>query len=293
MTFTDLPSTSYAEATQQVPTGALPFTVCRADPRLSYTAFVPSAENPAPMPPTVIVHGSARTPERYRDAFAVYAQRTGSTVIAPLFPCGLTGENDTESYKFVLHQGIRFDLALLDMISQMQARYPDYISDEGMLLHGFSGGGQFAHRFAYLHADRLLGLSVGAPGKVTLIDKSLPWWRGLDNLEELAGRTLTLERLRKIPVQLVIGALDTLEEDVVTATSSPHWMDGINDAGRTRDVLMASLEKSWRDFGLTDITLDIVPDVAHSGFEILDPVIEFFENLLTKHKLRENTYEAD
>lgn len=269
-------------ARSTLPAGIQPFRACRTDPRLSYTALVPPAATTHPVPATVVVHGSLRTPEHYRDALADYAERTGSVVIAPLFPCGLTGEDDTESYKFVLRDGIRFDLALLDMVAQVEAEWPERLASGPFLLHGFSGGGQFAHRFAYLHPHRLAALSVGAPGNVTVPDDALPWWRGTGGLADLAGTPLDLAALRRLPVQLVIGAEDTDEAGVLTAPGSPHWMEGINEAGRDRRTLLRTLETALRAHGVDDLTVDVVPGVAHEGFRVLGQVEAFFEAVLAR-----------
>ena len=146
-------------------------------------------------------------------------------------------------------------------------------------LFGYSGGGQFAHRFAYLHAQRLAALSIGAPGKVTLMDDTLPWWRGLAGLAALAGQPLALAHLRKLPVQLVIGGDDDQETDVATVPGSPHWMEGINEAGRNRLALMDSLRTSLLAGGVS-ARLDKVDGVAHDGFSVLEPVHAFLRDAL-------------
>ncbi|EKF18315.1 hypothetical protein NA2_13000 [Nitratireductor pacificus pht-3B] len=231
------------------------------------------------------VHGSYRVAEGYRDAFAALAEQLGAVVLAPLFPCGVEGPEDTESYKFCVTSDTRFDHVLLAMIDELNERLDGRVATGRFALFGYSGGGQFVHRFAYLHAHRLAALSIGAPGKVTLMDETLPWWKGLRGLAELAGQPLRLDALRALPVQMVIGDLDDKEDDVATAVGSPHWMDGINDAGRNRTTLMESLRRSLAADGVS-ARLDVVEGVAHDGFAVLAPVQAFLADVLVKEARR-------
>lgn len=95
------------------------------------------------------------------------------------------------------------------MIDEVAQRWPG-IETEKFYLIGFSGGGQFVSRFFYLHSDRLLGLSIGAPGTVTSLDRSLEWPRGIKDVEEkFDGLTVDFGALRSVEhVQLLVGEQD-------------------------------------------------------------------------------------
>src|SRR5690606_39266483 len=99
---------------------------------------------------------------------ADFARAHRVVVLAPLFPAGMTEPGELSSYKLIRHGGIDYDRVLLGMVAEVAARYR--LAGERFYLHGFSGGGHFAHRFLYLHPERLAGVSIGAPGIVTLID---------------------------------------------------------------------------------------------------------------------------
>lgn len=260
--------------------GNHPFWLCQEDRRFSYCFYVSDTQPAQGLRPLIVaIHGSYRVAESYRDAFVALADKLGAVVLAPLFPCGIEGPDDTESYKFCVTPKTRFDLVLLAMVDELNSRMQGTLAVDRFALFGYSGGGQFAHRFAYLHAQRLAALSIGAPGKVTLMDDTLPWWRGLAGLEALAGQPLALEYLRKLPVQLVIGDADDQETDVATAPGSPHWMEGINEAGLNRLALMDSLRASLLAGGVA-ARLDKVDGVAHEGFAVLEPVHAFLGDVL-------------
>jgi pimeloyl-ACP methyl ester carboxylesterase len=201
-------------------------------------------------------------------------------VLAPLFPCNLLGPSDLDNYKLIIGGDMRFDHLLLAMVDEVSGKYR--LKDRGLLLHGFSGGGHFAHRFAFLHPERLLGVSVGAPGVVTLLDLERDWWVGVRNLEEVFGKPLDLEALRKVPVHMVVGASDTDTWEITIPETSGWWMEGANDAGKTRIDRLTSLSRSFREHGVA-VQLDLVPGIAHDGWAVLDPVKIFFARCMRQH----------
>lgn len=259
--------------------GRTPLFASRYDQRLSYCLYVPDAYDEAgsdTWPLAVIVHGTARTATEYRDAFIDLAEDHGCVVLAPLFPAGLTEPLELDSYKFLDRGGIRFDLALLAIIDEVAATYR--LRTDRFLLHGYSGGGQFAHRFLYLHPHRLLGCSIGAPGLVTLLDDTRPWWVGVADVEERFGLTIDLEALRAVPVQTVVGTEDVETWDI-NDPDSPNWMEGAYDAGPTRLERLRVLSGQLQGIGV-DVTHVEVPGVAHDGFRVIDVVAGFFGRML-------------
>jgi len=255
---------------------------CALDQRFSYCLYVPdvfarpASADRTSTPLAVIVHGTLRTAEGYRDEFAHFAERHGCIILAPLFPGGIDEPGDLENYKYLEYRGIRFDRVLLAMIDEVADKYR--VDVTRFLLHGFSGGGHFAHRFFYLHARRLLGVSIGAPGMITLLDSSRRWWIGTQDLEERFGAASTPEEMRGVPVHMVVGADDN-ETWEINDTSSPHWMDGADATGRTRVERLAALRDNYRSVGIS-VRHDTVPGVGHDGYQVLGPVRDFFATVL-------------
>lgn len=174
--------------------GRIPFTACRQDPRFSYCLYVPECHQVRPeqaAPLLVVVHGSARTAESFRDAFIEFAEQEGCVVLAPLFPIGAVMAEDADGYKLQPPRSYAYDQLLLAMVKEVAETFH---TERDFLLYGFSGGAQFAHRFYYLHPHRLKGLSVHAPGQVCLPAQNLS--------------TEVRQAMRQVPVQLVIGSED-------------------------------------------------------------------------------------
>ncbi|MEU6602713.1 PHB depolymerase family esterase [Streptomyces flaveolus] len=252
--------------------GVTAFFASQSDQRFSYCLYVPTAHQRAtePLPLVVVVHGTNRTAERYRTMFREFAEEHGCVVLAPLFPAGVADPGDLHGYKRLLHQGIRYDAVLLDIVEQIGRRYT--VATERFLLHGFSGGGQFAHRFAYLHPERLAALSVGAPGRITRIDPDVPWWLGTADVAERFGREIDLVTLRTVPVHMLVGDADTDTWEIAEP--------GLDAGGDTRVERMTALRDNWERHGVP-VRFELIPGMGHSGSTALPHVQRFFADVLT------------
>lgn len=255
--------------------GPTAFFASQHDQRFSYCLYVPAAHRrtTAPLPLVVLIHGTQRMAERYRDAYRQFAEQHECVVLAPLFPAGIGEPGDLHGFKRLGFRGIRFDQVLLGIVAEVAQRYR--VQAGRFFLHGFSGGGQFVHRFAYLHADRLAGLSVGAPGRVTRIDPDVPWWPGTADLRERFGTDLDLAALRAVPVQMVVGAEDTETWEIAEP--------GIDAGGDTRVARLTTLRRNWEQHGV-DVRFDLVPGVGHQGLRVQPVVQDFVAGLLAARR---------
>lgn len=246
--------------------GATAFFASQRDQRFSYCLYVPRAhQNPAvTLPLVVIVHGTQRTAERYRDAYRDFAEQHGCGVLAPLFPAGIADPADLHGFKRIQFHDIRFDRVLLDIVAEAGERYR--VHTERFCLHGFSGGGQFAHRFAYLHPHRLTAVSIGAPGRITRISQDVPWSLGTADLHERFGTGLDLSALREVAVQLVIGAEDTDTWEIANP--------GPEEGGNNRIERITALSENFHAHGI-DVRFDVVPGVGHQG-RAVQPAVQAF-----------------
>lgn len=255
-------------------TGATPLQACSQDPRFSYSMYVPTRywELRSPLPLHVAVHGTARGVEYTRDRFADLSEERGMAVLAPLFPAGIDDPDDVHNYKSLLYRGIRFDEILLAMINEAAERWS--VETERFSLSGFSGGGQFAHRFLYLHPERLRAVSIGAPGRVTLPDDE-PWPLGLGGARDLFGIAPDLSTVAAIPLQVIVGGADLAADVLATVAGSPLEAR----AGRTRVERAGRLAAELSGLG-TDVETVLVPGVAHDAGGVAPFVIDFLRRVL-------------
>lgn len=252
---------------------------CQFDSRFSYCAYIPKnyKENDTLIYSlAVIVHGSLRNAQQYRNAFIDFADETNTIILSPLFPGGITEPWESDSYKFVRINDVKFDEILLAMVDEISQRYR--VESDKFLLHGFSGGGQFTHRFYYLHPNRLLGVSIGAPGNITVLDSSKPWYLGIANYKEKFTVSFPLEEMRKVPVLMLVGSEDT-ETWMINDKDAPFWMNGMEETGNTRVERLRTLRDSFEREGIS-VRHEELQGLGHEGFKVLPTVKDFFKNIL-------------
>jgi poly(3-hydroxybutyrate) depolymerase len=286
-----LDPTQYA---QKILIGKSPPIACAADPRASFTVYTPahhSFDGSGPELPVVVsIHGTLRD-ARLIDKMGPFAEQYGCIVIAPLFPCGIVDVSgtlpsyldrslvlksnlDIHNYKHLLYHDIRYDLLVLSIVEQVS--YTWRVRSEKFYMHGFSGGGQFAHRFLYAHPHRLLGVSIGAPGQVTLPDVSLAWPHGIKDLGSMLEINVDLAQVQTVPVHFVIGEKDT---SPLPGGRGGEQTEEEKRTGNTRQDKIRTLRNALRGVGMVG-RLVTVPNVGHAGLKCLDPVHDFFGGLV-------------
>ncbi len=255
--------------------GRTPLWACRQDPRFSWCAYVPESYQPGRSTDfrlLVAVHGTVRMASLYRDAFAAFAERHRLIVLAPLFPGGITSPGDLSSYKLLRAGTLHYDAILLSMVDEVGTKYG--IDIRRFMLFGFSGGGHFAHRFFYLHPQRLAAVSIGAPGVVTLLDRERDFWVGVRNFESVFDKKLDIEAMRAIPVHMVIGAEDKETWEITIRPGNAWYMDGADLAGPDRLARLGALKASFEAAGIA-VRHDLMAGAAHR-MEPMVPAVEDF-----------------
>ena len=259
-----------------------PFFACRKDERFSYCLYVPdSIDKGGDVNLVVLIHGTGRTAESLRNLYEFFAEETNSIVLAPLFPVNTEDCDDLHGYKQLLDRGIRYDLILLSMVEEIEQKYG--VRFGRFMLHGFSGGAMFAHRFLYLHPEHLSAVSIGAPGIVTLLDSSLPWWVGTQDIDSVFGKQLDVEAIKQVKVQMLIGSDDTETWEIQIDPSSSMWMEGINNTGENRIDRLRALQANFLAHGI-GVQFDIVPSVAHDIPPVQPHVHAFFRTVVRKRQ---------
>ena len=209
--------------------GCTPFKTLATEPRVSYTLYIPEAfYNPDPslrylkeaanlhpayqlrkLPLVVTIHGTRRNAEQCRDSLIPLAESTQVAIFAPLFPAGGSGLESLNNYKLLRDDTLHADTALINILDEIKGRWPG-LATEKVFMIGFSGGGQFVHRFMYLYPNLLNAVSIGAPGRVTTLDDRQKWPAGIkDVADRFDGAVIDFDMIRKVPIQLIVGALDT------------------------------------------------------------------------------------
>lgn len=123
------------------------------------------------------------------------------TVLAPLFD----GE-DFPDYQRLGRRGLRADLALEAMLARLAVERGAEI--RRIRLSGFSGGAQFAHRFALAHPQRVESLVLAAAGWYTWLDPCRRFPAGIAPAPHLADLRFEPAAFLRLPVLVLVGEQD-------------------------------------------------------------------------------------
>lgn len=217
--------------------------------RAGYFAYLPE-KRPA-LPPLICIHGISRNAMEHVHAFSSLADRYGFPVVTPLFL--------REDYRRYQTLG---GLKKLDSL-QSFLRVLDHAQGrlgggfEKFHLFGFSGGGQFAHRFALRHPERVGSLALAAAGWYTMPSHALRFPFGLGGFAAEAS----LVQFLAIPSVVYVGAGDTQRDPALNRKARIDRLQGRDRVSRAR---------SWVDAINSEAKQRLMPSPAE--FVLLDGV---------------------
>lgn len=209
---------------------------CAAEPRFSYCLYVPTRVHAQRL--LLAVHGTDRDVFACREAFVDLADETDTVVVAPLFPADVGGRPDLDGYKYLEHDGLRYDIALDRILDEARTRVG--LAAAPIVAWGFSGGAQMVQRYGMLYPDRVRAVALGAPGRVTRL-VPLPWWQGIADADAIFGRDVDIARLRRSSVHIAVGDIDlgplrALAGEAGTWTTRVERMRRFTDHLRSLDI---------------------------------------------------------
>lgn len=242
---------------------------CRCDPRFHYFAHIPNSIYNKETPNYNVlcfVHGTTRVTEKYHELFADFALKNNLILFFPIFPGGLLEQDDFNSYKLLSYEGIRYDLIFLSMLDELAKKYP--VDVKRILLYGWSGGGQFVHRFIYVHPERVKAVCIGAPGRITYLDDEKDYYWGIRDFEKYFDKKPEIAAIREVPIMLMIG-----EHDTKFIGESPY--------GSNRFQRLLKLKENYEKHGI-ETQFEIIPNFEHKGNEEekAKRVSVFFQDIL-------------
>jgi len=224
----------------------------------SYFEYVPRRIDPgAPM--LVSVHGISQNAREHAELFAPHAERHGVVVVAPVFdPQRFAGFQRLGAGK---GRG-RADRFLTHVVEDVRRRLG--LTSARFAMFGFSGGGQFAHRYALLHPRRVRSLIVAAPGWYTFPDEELPYPLGVAHNRRYPHARCRLGAFLRIPVRILVGDRDTERDESFNTTPELDEQQGRNRVERAERWAEA-LRRAARARRQTPlVSHSTLPDTGHS-----------------------------
>ncbi len=225
---------------------------------LDYFLFIPDRSE-TPEAVMVSVHGLARNAAENMFRFARLAEAYNVCLIVPHFGRDVYRRFQTLSPG---KQGATADAALNEVLVDVDKRFG--IDTHKISLFGFSGGGQFAHRYILCNPGRVERAVLMAPGWFTMPDSSAPYPYGLAESERLGEHQIDLPGLLETPLLVMVGAADTRRSK---SLNKERQIDAVQ--GRTR----LARAKNWvkmmnhtaRSQGLPEnVNLHIIDDAGHN-----------------------------
>ena len=226
--------------------------------QLDYFAYVPT-EGQRNNRVFVAVHGISRNAEQHLEGFAAQAELYGAVMLAPLFP-----KVSFPAYQRLgtsVHQE-RADMAFDQMLQDASG----WLGINATPLHifGFSGGGQFTHRYAMFYPKRVARMVLGAPGWYTFPDPDRRYPLGLRSADDWPRLKFSPARFLKIPSLILVGDEDDIRDDDLNKSRHIDAFQGLNRVERGERWINA-MRALARAYNVpADFRFETVPNANHA-----------------------------
>jgi poly(3-hydroxybutyrate) depolymerase len=207
----------------------------------------------------IAVHGISRNAREQARLFARHAERDGVTIVAPLFEPATHGDYQRLGR---VGRGGRADHLLDEIVAEVSSNQG--LASRPLRLFGFSGGGQFVHRYAMAHPDRVAAAVVSAAGWYTFPDRGLAYPYGIGAPDALPGVGFDLARMLRVPVTVLVGERDHWRDPELRASRRIDSRQGNTRIDRGRRWIEA-MRTAARVRGLaTPYRFELIPRCGHS-----------------------------
>lgn len=226
--------------------------------------WVAAPTNPDPLlPPLVAVHGVYRDVEGMLKVLTSQFPHGKRTVIAPIFD-----ETNWRGYQRVLAER-RADLALLSLLKSINLPGVNDICSFDLL--GYSGGAQFAHRFALLYPHLINRLALCSAGWYTFPDDN-PYPYGLAKPEKTMQGFTTLVRSNlsaflRLPIEVFVGERDTCQDPNLRRGKAIDRQQGTDRVERATNWVKALNEAACARGLTSKINLTVLDGCGHDWRE--------------------------
>ncbi len=186
------------------------------------------------------------------ELFADFAEEHGYLVLAP----GFAYESD---FRLLVGETVRWDVRLLAMVEDVGRAHAIDVTRVDLV--GYSAGGQFAHRFLYVHPERLEQIAAGGIGRVTVPKTVDSWPDGVADMAAVTGKAFDVEAVGRPRILLYVGDQDLGADGLERGEAADRH-------GLTRLERARSLHRAWLEVGIPHEYVE-VPGMKHDdgGFE--------------------------
>ncbi|MEA3363687.1 MAG: hypothetical protein U9Q61_10535 [Thermodesulfobacteriota bacterium] len=249
---------------EKLPRGRVLYRSLAKDPGQFYYLYLPQAEY-SRTSLFVSIHGVKRMAKEHADAFATFAERYGVVLVAPVFPADRFPDYQRLG---VNKKSLRADHALHDIFEEVSMLTA--INTDQLFMFGYSGGGQFVHRYAMAYPEKVKRIVVAAPGWYTFPDQERKYPYGIAKTRKISGHGFDPARFLTIPSCVVVGENDTHRDNELRKGNKIDRQQGENRLERGKSWIRV-MKKCAETYHLdTEFNFQVLPDSGHSFLKCMD-----------------------
>jgi len=234
------------------------------DPAQKYYLYVPQGGGTGKSV-FVTVHGIKRMAKNHALRLAFFAERYGVVLVAPLFSKDRFRDYQRLGRK---GKGIRADQALNRILTEVAFLTGAHINK--LYMFGYSGGGQFVHRYALAYPQRTARIVVAAAGWYTFPDPGVQYPRGIKAAKDLNDVYFDPTQFLSVPACVVVGEKDIQRDNKLNKSGSIDRRQGLDRLERGR-MWINVMATTARTYNLdTAYTFKVLPGCRHSFPECMD-----------------------
>lgn len=229
----------------------------KGDAVLRYFIYVPNKINEDECQ-FVSIHGVSRNAMEHAERFAQLAEEYGVVLVAPLFSKRHFGDYQRLGRK---GKGRRADHAIQQITREVECLTG--VNSRRVALFGFSGGGQFAHRYAMAYPDHVQKIVIGAAGWYTHPDASRKYPYGIIPTPRLKGVNFNMKQFLQVPACVLVGQWDIMHDPGLNQSARIQRQQGTTRLERGRRWINA-MNQAAITHGLdTSYVFSVLPGINH------------------------------
>jgi len=211
------------------------------DKKQKYFLYIPSGGG-RDKPVFVTVHGVKRMAKEHATEFASFAEHYGVVLVAPLFPKDRFRDYQRLGRK---GRGKRADHALNSIIAEVG--FLTRANIDKLYMFGYSGGGQFVHRYSLAYPERTARIVVAAAGWYTFPDSDVNYPRGVKKAKGLDNIRFDPVGFLSVPICVVVGKRDIHRDKELNKSGRIDRQQGVNrfERGKAWIEAMADAARSY------------------------------------------------
>ncbi len=209
----------------------------------------------ADAPTLIAIHGISRNAAEMATRFALHGGFAKVNIITPLFERSRFGKYQLMQTRKA--QKTDSGTALFNLLRHFEAM--GEIASGKVMLFGFSGGAQMAHRMAMFYPDRVSRLCAASAGWYLLPDLDLPYPYGLGKGCPVAVTDGHL----KVPTTILVGTRDTRIDSSVRQDPVIVERQGRNRRQRAETWVRLMTERALASSQVPNVRLVTLENVSH------------------------------